>query len=115
MALGQNKSKGKSKGGKSNGSKKGGGKKDNSSKRYVASIWENENDNGSYLSMTVDNLDPDSEYHKGNLIWFDKETGKYYKVKSMSVYSADKGPRNLTNKIVLDLENEYHVEELEND
>lgn len=118
MALGKGKTKSKSSSSSSKGSSKGGakkGKKDNSAKRYIASIWENENDNGSYLSMSVDNLDPDSEYHKGFLIWQDNETGKYYKVKSMAVYSADKGPRNLTNKIVLDLENEYHVEELEQD
>lgn len=112
MALGNKKSK-SSKGGKSSSKKKS--KKDNSSKRYVASIWENSGDNGNYLSLSVDNLDPDSEYHKGNLIWQDKETEKFYLVKSMSVYGADKGPRNLTNKLVIDLENEYHVEEIERD
>lgn len=112
MALGKGKSSKSSKGGKSSGKSKK-SNKDNSNKRYVGSIWENEGNNGTYLSMSVDNLDPDSEYHKGNLIWFDKETGQYYKVKSMSVYGADKGPRNLTNKLVLDLENEYHVEPLE--
>lgn len=110
MALGSKKSK-SSKGGKTSSKKKS--KKDNSTKRYVASIWDNEGDNGNYLSLSVDNLDPDSEYHKGSLIWYDKETEKYYKVKSMSVYGADKGPRNLTNKLVIDLENEYHVEEME--
>lgn len=109
MALGKGKKEDK----KKSGGKKG--ERDNSGKRYVASIWENENDRGSYLSMSVDNLDPDSEYHKGNLIWFDKESGKYYKVKALAVYSADKGPRNLTNKIVLDLNNEHHVEEIEQD
>jgi hypothetical protein len=91
------------------------GERDNSGKRYIASIWENEGkgDKGNYLSMSVDNQDPESEYHTGNLIWFDKESGKYYKVKSLAVYEADKGPPNLTNKIVLDLNNEYHCEELE--
>lgn len=108
MALGSKKS--KSSKGKSSKKKS---KKDNSSKRYVASIWDNEGDNGNYLSLSVDNLDPDSEYHKGTLVWFDKELGKAFKVKSMSVYGADKGPRKLTNKLVLDLENEYHVEEME--
>jgi hypothetical protein len=110
MALGGNK-KGKSDSKKGGSSK--GGKKDNSAKRYVGSIWENEGRDGNFLSMSVDNLDPDSEYHKGNLIWFDKETEKYYKVKSMAVYNSDKGPKNLTNKLVLDLENEYHVEQIE--
>jgi hypothetical protein len=111
MALGKSKKSSKTSSKGKSSSKKS--KKDNSSKRYVASIWSNEGDNGDYLSMSVDNLDPDSEYNKGSLIWYDKETEKYYKVKSMSVYGADKGPKNLTNKLVLDLENEYHVEEME--
>jgi hypothetical protein len=112
MALGGNK---KSKTSSSKGGKPGkkGGKKDNSSKRYVASIWQNEGDNGPFLSMTVDNLDPDSEYHKGVLLWFDVERKEYFKVKSMSVYESDKGPKNLTNKIVLDLDSDYHVEAVE--
>lgn len=110
MALGKGKSSDKKSKGKSKD-------KDNSSKRYVASIWENEGkgDKPNYLSMSIDNLDPDSEYHKGVLVWFDKPTGKCYKVKQLAVYEADKGPKNLTNKIVLDLDNEYHVEEMESE
>lgn len=116
MALGKSKkstkSSSKSKSSSSKGKKS---KKDTSSKRYVASIWENKGDNGNYLSLAVDNLDTDSEYNKGTLIWFDKETEKYFKVKSMAVYNADKGPKNLTNKLVIDLDNDYHVEEMESE
>ncbi len=105
-------SKSKSKSSKFSGKKS---KKDNSSKRYVASVWENEGEDGTYLSMSVDNLKADSEYNKGSLIWFDKDTEKYYKVKAMNVYESDKGPKNLMNKLVLDLENDYHVEEMESE
>lgn len=111
--LGKSKKSKSSKSGKSGKSKKS--KRDNSAKRYIASIWENEGDNGTYLSLSVDNLDPESEYHKGVLLWADAETGKYYKVKQAAVYNADKGPKNLTNKLMIDLENEYHVEELESE
>lgn len=96
---------------KKTGAKKG--ERDNSGKRYVASIWSNEGAKGDYLSLSVDNLDPEKEHYKGNLLWYDAETEKYYKVKSMAVFAADKGPRNLTNKLVIDLNNEYHVEEVE--
>ena len=104
MALGgKKKSKGKGKG----------KKKNNEDRRYVGSIWENDGDNGTFLSMSVDNRDPDDEYYKGKLIWFDAEKEQYFEVKSMSVFEAQKGPRNLTNKLVLDLDNEYHVEEMD--
>lgn len=88
-------------------------KRDNSGKRYVASVWKNEGKNGEYLSLAVDNLDPDSEHNKGTLLWYDKDTEKYYKVKSMNIFEAEKGPEALLNKLVLDLNNEYHVEEVE--
>ena len=59
-------------------------------------------------------IDPESEYHKGRLIWQVAESGKCYQVKSFSIYDAsDKGPAELLNKLVLDLDNEYHVEELD--
>jgi len=84
--------------------------------RYIGSIWENENKKGeTFLSASIDNHKPDDKYFKGTLLWHDSEDNSYYKVKGMSVYDSDKGPENLTNKLVLDLESDYHVEELSNE
>ena len=91
--------------------------RDNSGKRYIGSVWENEGKDGkdNYLSLSIDNQDPAGEHHKGFLLWHDVETGKYYKVKSAAIFTADKGPANLMNKIVIDINNDYHVEELESE
>lgn len=104
MALGSNKKKGKG---------KGKGKKSSEGRRYVGSVWENEGNDGTFLSVSIDNRDEDDEYYKGKLIWFDAETETYYEVKSMAVYGASKGPKNLTNKLVIDIENDYHVDEMD--
>lgn len=98
---------------KSKKGKKKGGKKKESLKRYIGSVWENEGKNGTFLSISIDNQDPDDKYYRGKLMWFDTETEKYYQVKSLAVYDADKGPDNLLQKVVMDLDNEYHVEELD--
>ena len=101
--------------GKKDSSKKGkaSGKKqrDNSGKRYFGSIWEN----GEFLNASIDNQEEDSEHNKGTLIWFDRETQKYYRVKSFGIFEPNKGPKNLTHKMVLDINNEYQVEEVEQD
>lgn len=113
MALGSKKS-GSSKSGKSSG--KSGGKK-KSSYRTVGSIWENEvkvdGKRKTILNFNVDNPDPDDEYHQGTLLWLDAETGKAFKVKSMNIFEAEKGPDTLLNKLSINLENEYQVEEQE--
>lgn len=84
-------------------------------KRYFASVWQNKSKAGNtYLSVSVDNQSPDDKYHCGTLIWFDKETGKYYRVKSMNVYEPVHGPPNLMNKLVIDIEDDYHVEPMDN-
>jgi hypothetical protein len=110
MALGGKKDKGSKKG------KGKGGKK--TSYRNVGSIWENEietkdGDTKTILNFKVDNPDPDDKYHSGTLVWVDAETGKSFKVKSMNIFEAEKGPKELLNKLSINLENEYHVEELE--
>jgi hypothetical protein len=113
MALGSKSGK-SSKGGKKSG--KSGKKK--SSYRTIGSIWENEietrdGDTKTILNFNVDNPDPDDEYHQGTLLWLDAETGKAFKVKSMNVFEAEKGPKTLLNKLSINLENEYQVEEQE--
>lgn len=111
MALGSKKS------GSSKSDKKSGKGKKESSYRTVGSIWENEietkNGSKTILNFNVDNQDPDDEYHQGTLLWVDQKSGKTYKVKSMNVFDTDKGPKSLLNKLSIDLNNEYHVEELE--
>ena len=111
MALGSKKgSSSKSKGKSSKGKKKG-------SYRTVGSIWEREIETRegekTILNFNVDNQDPDDEYHQGVLLWQDAETGKLFKVKSMNIFEADKGPKNLLNKLSINLENEHQVEEIE--
>jgi hypothetical protein len=113
MALG-------SKSGKSSkGSKGKGGKKKVSSYRTVGSIWENkvkvDGKTKTILNFNVDNPDEDDEYHQGTLVWIDAKTGKTFKVKSMNVFEAEKGPDELLNKLSINLKNEYQVEELDAD
>lgn len=103
--------------------KKSSGKKDKKSKkssqyRTIGSIWKNEietrdGEEKEVLNFNVDNPDPEDKYHQGTLIWKDAETGKLFRVKSMNVFPADKGPDNLLNKLSIKLDNEYHVEELD--
>ena len=93
--------------------KKKGSKKQSEGRRYVGSVWENEGNDGTFLSVSIDNRDESDDYYKGKLIWFDAETETYYEVKSMAVYGAQKGPKNLTNKLVIDIENDYHVDEMD--
>ena len=54
-------------------------------------------------------------YYKGNLMYFDATTGKYYKIKSMAVrapspHGVDHGE---VNSIMIDLDDTFHVEEIE--
>ena len=90
--------------------------KDNSGRRYVAGIWENEGKDGAtFLNLKANNPDPEKnpEYYKGNLLWYDAATEKYYRVLKMNIFENNKGPQNLTHNLVLDLNNEHHVVEQE--
>jgi hypothetical protein len=90
-------------------------KKSKGAYRSVGSIWENvitvKGEEKTILNFNIDNRDPDDEYHQGSLVWLDAETGKAYKVKSMNLFPADKGPKALLNKVSINLENEHQVEE----
>ena len=103
---------------KGSSSKKSKGKK-KGSYRTVGSIWEREietkDGEKTILNFNVDNQDPDDEYHQGVLLWQDAATGKLFKVKSMNIFEADKGPKELLNKLSINLENEHQVEEIEAD
>lgn len=104
--------KSKKRSGKSSSSKKKSSKK-KGLKRYIGSVWLNDGRHGEFRSISIDNLDTDDEYYRGKLIWFDAETDKYYFVKSLNLTDnvPESAPENLEEKLVIDLENEHHVEE----
>ncbi len=99
-------------------------KKDYKNRRYVASIWENQGDYGPYDSVAIDNHSPtkvnkktkeeeDNKYFTGYLMWQDAETEKFYHIKSMNIIQPKESPEGMKGKLVIDLDNEYHVDELE--
>lgn len=101
--------------------------KKNENHRYVAKIKNQEFVNKSTgeafskLKVVVDNPYPTNKdgeanpFHKGNLLWFDAEKGKYYKVKSLDVTNVSEKSKQVgfTHSLRLDLGDAYAVEELD--
>lgn len=93
----------------------------NANKRFIGKLRERTGANGDYIVLLVDNPNPEKAdgsadpYYKGNLIWFDQETGLYYKVKQVALRNpSEKGAEHGDiNSLMIDLDNAYHVDEME--
>jgi len=105
MALG-NRNKKRSERGNGSGSGNKKGKKKDSEYRNVGSLWEATKFDGYNISIND---------YSGNLIYQDKDTGEYYKVKAISCYEPkrDDVPKNLVYDLVIDLKSDYQTEQLE--
>lgn len=74
--------------------------------RRVGTIWNSDKFDGQYFSTDKECV----------LLYLDPETDKYYKVKQIGVFDPhEKAPEAVAANLSLDLSNEYHVEEVEDD
>lgn len=92
--------------------KKNSNQKKSNSWRQIAGVWENEGADGVFYSVNVNN---NSTYSPGKLVWIDEQTGGTYLVKSLNVYDVDPSlseKRLPIQNLSINLENEYHVEAL---
>lgn len=93
---------------------------DNRVLRYIAKIKEYATRNGNMQKILLDSLSPvnadgtENTYHKGELLWNDKETGKMYLVKQLAIrgVSQQDASRGVVNSIAIDLNDPYQVQEL---
>lgn len=94
-------------------------KKQNPNRRFVGKVKSYQGNYGTYQKIHIDN--PNSEnadgsankYHKGSLLWLDKETGKLFVVKQFSVKNVSESAKQngFSNSIAIDLDSQYDVEE----
>ena len=84
-------------------------------KRYIGKVKEMDGKFGKFSNILIDNPDMSNEYSKGSLIWIDKESGKKYLVKQIAVKGVheDALAKGFVNSIMIDLSNEYQVQELD--
>ena len=84
-------------------------------KRYIGKVKEYEGKYGPFKNILIDNPDMSSEFSKGSLIWIDKESGKKYLVKQLAVKGVheDALAKGFVNSLMIDLSNEYQVQELD--
>lgn len=94
-------------------------------KRYIGKVRETQTQYGVMHKIYMDNLSPvkadgtPDQYFRGNLLWADAETGKYYRVNQLGVEvpkngmnEAAKAKGNISN-IVINLDDEYMVTPIE--
>jgi hypothetical protein len=75
--------------------------------RNLGTIWESDKFDGQYFATQK----PSSDFYPGDLIFKDKQTGKYYLVKQISLFAPKDGaPRAAVSNLVLNLNNSYQVE-----
>jgi hypothetical protein len=93
----------------------------NENKRFIGKIVENEYNGEVFYSIIFDNPYPtkkDSDepdpYHKGELLWFDKKTGKYFQVLGLALRNPPPkcGSLKVVNSLMLDLDKKIHVKEI---
>ena len=100
--------------------------KNNENRRYVAKVKERRSKEGNvFYVILADNPNPSKEdpatgqqvanpYWKGNLMWFDNKTNKYYKVKQLRLRGVSErdSANGFTNSICFDLDNSHDAEEM---
>jgi hypothetical protein len=94
-------------------------------KKYIAKIKTMNGQYGVHQSIESSNVNPENDdgspnkYHTGVLIFFDAETGNKYLVKQLKIEIPKDGmhpnlaKNGYTANVVIDLDNEYHVEKLD--
>lgn len=94
-------------------------KKEN--RRYIGKIVEVESKNGVFDKITIDNIYPKTKdgepnkYFKGHLLFIDAETGKHFKIKQIGLGGVSEKAKEwgATDSLYIDLDDEYHVDELD--
>lgn len=100
----------------------------NENLRYIGKIKNsdlvNKSTGESFSKQSILISNPDSTgkngeanpYYKGSLLWFDSETGKYYKVKRIDFAGVSQRDQEngFQHSLKIDLGNSYSAEELEN-
>lgn len=94
-------------------------------KRWIGKVKNQITQNGSFQKIWLDAISPTekdgmtpNKFYKGNLVWFDQETGKRYLVKQLSIHvpqggmKPDQIQKGYIANITLTLDNEYEVDEL---
>lgn len=72
--------------------------------RQIASVWENQGRDGTFLSVTVNG---NNQYSPGKLLWVDETTGNVYQVKNMNVYEVQaSGDRLPLQNLSINLDND---------
>ena len=81
--------------------------------RRIAKIYENTASNGNtFMSLSISKpYEKDGKVFGGRILFEDAETGKLYEVKSASMFAANEEDKAIFD-IVVDLENDYQIEEL---
>lgn len=87
--------------------------------RFIGKVREFKSENGNFLKILIDNPTPvkkdgtEDTYYKGSLCWVDAVTGKTYIVKQVNLRGvSDTGAKRGDQfSLMIDLENDYHVEE----
>lgn len=93
----------------------------NENRRYIGKVQQVNGANGLFQKILIDNPNPAKEdgtpnqYYKGSLLWCDAKTGKKFAVKQMSLkgVSQDMLQKDFVSSIAIDLDNEYHVKNLD--
>lgn len=94
-------------------------------KRYIGKVRETQTQYGVMHKIYMDNLTPEKadgtpdQYYRGNLLWMDAETGKYFRVNQLAVEvprngmpEAARAKGNISN-IVIDIDDAYMVTPIE--
>lgn len=63
---------------------------------------------------SVDKNGANNPFYKGSLLWFDTQTGKYYKIKRIDFAGVSQRDQEngFAHSLKIDLDNPYNVEEL---
>ncbi len=97
---------------------------DKNSKRWVGKVKNISTNNGGFQQIYLDNINTinkdgsPNKYYKGNLIWFDQETGKRFLVKQFGYAIPKDGmkpelvQKGFSTFVTIDLGDMYAVEEL---
>lgn len=90
----------------------------NSGKRFIGKIKNYSGKSGTFQKILINNVNAQNadgsvnQYWKGNLLWLDKETGKKFIVKRLSIHGVGQrdAQNNFAASIALNLEEERDVD-----
>lgn len=81
---------------------------------FIGKVKEMDGDYGPWQSIILDNPNPESDFHRFEIILNDKETGKSYRLKSLAYagVGAKSKEHGFVKSIKVDVTNKWQVEEL---